>query len=156
MSIKSQGTSLFYVRPGSEPVLVKLHCPTGITGLGGAADQIDTTCLEETEDKTFTRGLGTPGQVSAPVNFDPQEASHQDMFDLKASGDTLQWIVCLSDGTDIPTLDSNDDPVPPIGRSSIRFSGYIADWALDIAGNDIVKGTLTIQRSGAVTLTPKA
>jgi hypothetical protein len=156
MPIKSQGTELFYVRPGSEPALVKLFCPTGITGLGGAADQLDVTCLTDLVDKQFIRGLGTPGQVSAPVNFDPAQASHQDMFDLKASGETLEWIIGLSDGTAIPTLDSNDDPAAPAGRTCIRFTGYIADWALDIAGNDIVKGTLTIQRSGAVTLIPKA
>lgn len=155
MPIKSQGTELFYVRPSSEPTLVKLHCPTGITGLGGAADQIETTCLSDTNDKQYVRGLGNPGQVSAPVNFEPSQASHQDMFDLKASGETLEWIIGLSDGTATPTLDSNDDPVAVAGRTFIRFSGYIADWALDIAGNDIVKGTLTIQRSGSVTLYPK-
>lgn len=156
MPIKSQGTELFYVRPGSSPVLVKLHCPTGITGLGGAADQVESTCLSDTEDKQYVRGLGNPGQVSAPVNFDPQQASHEDMFALKASGETLEWIIGMSDGTALPTLDSSGEIVPPVGRSSIRFVGYIADWGLDFAGNDIVKGTLTIQRSGSVTFTKKA
>lgn len=155
MPIKSQGTELFYVRPGSDPALVKLFCPTGISGLGGAADQIDSTCLSDTEDRQYVRGLGNPGQVSVPVNFEPSQASHQDMFDLKAAGDTLQWIIGLSDGTAIPTLDSNDNPVPAAGRTFIQFSGYVSDWALDIASNDIVKGTLTIQRSGSVTMTPK-
>ncbi|ARP89824.1 hypothetical protein CAL14_05575 [Bordetella genomosp. 9] len=155
MPIKSQGTELYYVKPGDTPTLVKLHCPTGITGLGGAADQIETTCLSDTDDKQYTRGLGNPGQVSAPVNFDPQQVSHQDMFALKASGETLQWIIALSDGTAAPTL-TGSTITPPTDRTSIQFSAYIADWALDIAANDIVKGTLTLQRSGSVTLTPKA
>jgi hypothetical protein len=155
MSIKTQGTHLFFVSPGGAPTIVKLHCPTGITGLGGAADQIDTTCLDETDDKTYTRGLGNPGQVSVPVNFDPQEVSHQDIFDLKASGETLQWIVGLSDGVAPPTI-SGSTVTLPADRTSIQFEAYISDFALDIGGNDIVKGTLTLQRSGAVTLTPKA
>jgi len=155
MSIKSQGTHLFFLTPGDTPSVVKLHCPTGITGLGGAADQIDTTCLDETDDKTYSRGLGNPGQVSVPVNFDPQEVSHQDLFDLKASGETLQWVIGLSDGVAAPTL-SGSTITPPTDRTVILFNAYISDFSLDIAGNDIVKGTLTLQRSGGVTLTPKA
>jgi len=154
MAIKSQGTHLFYVTPGDTPAIVKLHCPTGVSGLGGAADQIDTTCLDETDDRTYTRGLGSPGQVTVPVNFDPQEVSHQDIFDLKAGGATLQWVVGLSDGTAAPTL-TEGALVPATGRTNILFNAYVSDFALDIAGNDIVKGTLTLQRSGAVTLIPK-
>src|SRR5690606_23375369 len=109
------------------PTAVKLKCPTGITGLGGAAGQIDTTCLDNTEDSTFVRGLGQPGQVSVPFNLDPADASHQVLFDLKAAGDNLSWLALLSDGTGSPTLDSDDQLEPPAGRSSLGFTGYIAD-----------------------------
>jgi hypothetical protein len=57
----------------------------------------------------------------------------------------------LSEGTTPPTLDSNDDMVPPAGRTSLAFQGYVADLNLDIATNEIVRGTLSIQRSGTVT-----
>ncbi len=30
-----------------------MTCPTGITGLGGSRDQIETTCLNDTDDKTY-------------------------------------------------------------------------------------------------------
>lgn len=155
MSIKTQGTHLFYVTPGDTPAIVKLHCPTGVTGLGGAADQIDTTCLDQTNDRTYTRGLGNPGQVTVPINFDPAQVSHQDIFDLKAGGETLQWVVGLSDGVGAPTL-TNGLMAPAADRTNILFDAYVSDFALDIAGNDIVKGTLTLQRSGAVTLVEKA
>jgi hypothetical protein len=82
--------------------------------------------------------------------------SHQELFALKDVGDTLQWIALLSDGTSAPTLNSNEDIQPPADRTSFMFNAYIADVNIDIASNDVVKGTLTLQRSGVVTPTWKA
>jgi len=67
--IKTQGTELFLlntlVQPN--PVVLKMDCPTGITGTGtGTKSQIDVTCLDATEDQEFIPGLGSPGQVSVP------------------------------------------------------------------------------------------
>lgn len=153
MSVKTQGSELFIADTLSSSVaaVLKMACPTGITGLGGPADQIDTTCLDNTEDRSFARGLGNPGQVSVPFILKPWETSHQVLFDLKEAGDTLSMMICLSDGSDPPTLDSNDALAAPADRTSFGFSGYIADVNLDIATNEVVRGTLTVQRSGAVT-----
>lgn len=153
MSIKTQGTKLFFVDSLSSSVaaVARMACPTGITGLGGAADQLETTCLDNTDDKTFVRGLGNPGQVTVPFVFKPWEASQQTLWDLKESGDTIGWMVCMSDGTDDPTLDSVDELDAPSNRTSLAFQAYVADLNIDIATNDVVRGTLTLQRSGAVT-----
>lgn len=152
-TVKTQGTELYFSDPTVvTPTVVKLICPTGITGLGGATDQIDTTCLDASE-RTFVQGLANPGQVSVPFNFDPAAASHQDLFDLKEAGNNLNWIICLSDGTAVPTLDTNDEFVPPVLRTSAKFVAYISDVNIDLATNEIVRGTLTLQRSGAVTWT---
>jgi hypothetical protein len=158
MSIKSQGTTVYFVDPTSQSSasVITLKCPTGVSGMGGAKDQIDDTCLSELVDKTFVAGLGNPGQVSIPFILDPSNASHQDLFDLKEDGTTLHWAVGLSDGTATPTLDSNDDFIFGASRSFIGFEGYIADVNIDIAGNDVVRGTLTVQRSGKVTLSAKS
>ena len=155
-TVKTQGTKLYFVDTltSSVPAVIELACPTGITGLGGAADQIETTCLGATVDKTYTRGLGNPGQVSVPFNLIPSAASHQLLFELKEAGTTVNWLACLSDGVAAPTtLDSNDRIVPPNDRTSFGFDGYIADINIDVATNEIVRGTLTLQRSGSVTAT---
>ena len=156
MAIKSQGTELYFVDTltSGTPAVTKLTCPTGISGLGGARDQIDTSCLDAT-DRSFLPGLGNPGQVSVPFNLDPTSASHDILFDLKEDGAVLNWIVGLSDGTAAPTIDSDDDMTPPANRSYFKFAAYIADVNIDIAGNDIVKGTLTLQRSGQATYVSK-
>ena len=155
-TVKTQGTKLYFVDTltSSVPAVIELACPTGITGLGGAADQIETTCLGATVDKTYTRGLGNPGQVSVPFNLIPSAASHQLLFELKEAGTTVNWLACLSDGVAAPTtLDSNDRIVPPNDRTSFGFDAYIADINIDVATNEIVRGTLTLQRSGSVTAT---
>lgn len=155
-TVKTQGTKLYFVDmlTSSVGAIVELACPTGVTGLGGAADQIETTCLTATTDRTYTRGLGNPGQVSVPFNLIPTDASHQLLFDLKDAGTTVNWLACLSDGATAPTVvDGNDRITPPANRTSFGFDAYIADVQIDVATNEIVRGTLTLQRSGAVTAT---
>ncbi|MFI3487940.1 phage tail tube protein, partial [Klebsiella pneumoniae] len=87
-----------------------------------------------------------------PFNFIPRSGSHQILFDLKDSREVLPWLIGLSDGTTVPTLDTEDELVPPASptRTSIAFRGYVSDLNIDIATNEIVRGTLTIQRSGGV------
>lgn len=151
-TIPTKGTELFFVDTVTSSVasVVKLSCPTGITGIGGAADQIDITCLDSIE-REFARGFQNPSAISVPFNFIPSANSHQVLFDLKDSGETIGWLIGLSEGTTAPVLDSDDQLVPPAGRTSLAFQGYVADLNLDIATNEIVRGTLSIQRSGTVT-----
>lgn len=152
-TLKTQGTELFLVDSLSASVaaVLKFACPTGITGIGtGAKDQLEDTCLDNLVDKTFKGGLGNPGQISIPFNFIPSTGSHQILWDLKESGDVVEWLAGLSDGTAAPTLDVNDEMVPPASplRTSIAFDAYVSDLSIDIATNEIVRGTLTLQRSG--------
>lgn len=152
--VKTQGTGLYTVDTLSSSVaaVLKFACPTGITGLGGAKDQIETTCLDTLEDKEYAAGLGNPGQVTVPFNFIPQNGSHQILFDLKEAGTVLPFVIGLSDGTAAPTLDTDDDLIPPDSplRTSLYFRAYVSDVNIDLATNEIVRGTLTLQRSGAV------
>jgi hypothetical protein len=121
--------------------------------LGGAKDQIEDTCLDATTDKTFVAGLGNPGQVSVPFNLIPRETSHQLLFTLKEAGTVLDWLACLSESQTDPTLDSDFAFAAPTDRTSFAFHAYISDVNIDIATNEIVRGTLTLQRSGVVTPT---
>ena len=153
-SVKTQGTHLYLIdtATSSTAALLKMSCPTGISGLGGAAGQIDDTCLDATEDRSFVRGLGNPGQVTVPFVFKPQAMSHRVLFDLKEDGSNLQWLAALSDGVAAPTLSSSDGFNVPADRTCIEFNAYIADINIDIANDEVVRGTLTLQRSGPVVM----
>lgn len=151
-TVKTQGTELFFIDIVNHTAaeIVKMACPTGIQGLGGPRDQIEDTCLDTTGDKTFQAGLGNPGQVSVPFNMIPRDEGHQGLFNLKADGSVLDWLVCLSESDTAPTLNSDDGWEKPTDRTTIAFQAYVSDVNIDIANNEIVKGTLTLQRSGPV------
>ena len=147
-TVKSQGTRMYFCLPGSTSEIHKVACPSAINGLGGAANQIDKTCLDSVEME-YDRGMQNPGQVSVPINFIPRSAAHQALIDLRASGDTTDWMIVLSDQAGAPAdVDSDGHLVSP-GSTTVRFQGYIADMTIDVPKNDIVRATLSIQRSGA-------
>lgn len=156
-TVRTQGTEVYFVdntRTSSQPDLIKLACPTGVQGLGGAKDQIETTCLDTIGDKEYAGGLGNPGVVTIPFNLIPRDFSHQVLFEFKRTGEVLPWLAALSEGTEQPTVDSDGLITAPSGRSSFAFEGYIADVNIDVATNEIVRGTLTVQRSGNVVFNP--
>jgi hypothetical protein len=156
MSVKTQGTELFLAdATATTPGLLRMTAPTGITGLGGASDQIETTNLDDLVDRQYVRGLGNPGQVSVPFVLKPTDASHKRLIALQQSGDVLQWMVCLSDGTADPTY-SSGTLTPPASRTSLAFLAYVSDVSIDVATNEVVRGTLSLQRSGAITTTWKS
>lgn len=144
-TVKTQGTRLHFAYQESE--ILKVLCPTGISGLGGAADAITSTCLDSEENES-ERGLLNPGPLTVPVNFIPNSASHQALIALRESGAKISWMIVLSDQEDPPVaVDSNQRLVSP-GPTTIEFLAYVADLAIDIATNEIVRATLTVQRSG--------
>jgi hypothetical protein len=152
MSIKTQGTNLFFI---DNAAVVTMQCPTGITGLGGSRDQIETTCLNATDDKSYVSGLGNPGQVSVPFVFDPQASSHQALLDLHDTGEVTQWAIGFSDGTATPTLVSGQFNFAST-RTYAEFDAFVADVSIDVATNEVVRGTMTLQRSGTVAWSFKA
>ena len=152
MSIKTQGTNLFFI---DSAAVVTMQCPTGITGLGGTRDQIETTCLNATDDKSYVSGLGNPGQVSVPFVFDPQASSHQALLDLHDTGESTEWAIGFSDGSATPTIVSGDFSFAST-RTYAKFSAFVADVSIDVATNEVVRGTLTLQSSGTVAWSFKA
>lgn len=149
-TVKTQGCQLFVIDDlsSSEPEIVRFNCPTGITGIGGgAAAQIPTTCLEDLEGETSVPGLNQTSPLTVPYNFKPVRVSHRIVWDLKRAKRNFRWMVCLSEGGDPPTLDSNGAFEAPMGRTSIEFDAYVDTNALDIANNEIVRGTMTLVQS---------
>lgn len=149
-AVHTQGTELFFSTDGL--TAIKVSCPTSITGLGGPRDQIDVTCLDSVEAETVG-GFRRPSALSVPFVFYPSDASHQTILnDLDVSGDVIDWIICLGDGTADPTI-TGGTWTAPAARTSVSFKGYVADVNIDIATNEVVRGTISLQRSGGKTWT---
>lgn len=151
MAVKTQGTEIYIVdNSGASPALLKFLCPTGVTGLGGGStDEIDTTCLDATS-KTYELGLSDNGDISVPFIFDPAAQSHKANFKLASAKKSTQCIVCLSDGATAPTMSSAGVITAPAQRTSFTFTGLIKGPAIDISGNEVVRGTMTVRVSGVV------
>jgi hypothetical protein len=159
LSISTKGTQL-YLRFSDTTdgyQIVKIGCPTGITGLGGAASQLDDTCLDDIEMK-YKPGMPNPGQMSVNLNFDPSVISHQELWDLFNAQTVVHWVIGWSNGVDIPpTVNSTTGVITyPTTRTFTDFDGYIADLPLDFAINSLVKSAMSVQRNGARTMHYKA
>lgn len=158
MAVQTKGSEMWVRLQDSNGYhLLKIDCPTGITGLGGAKPQVDVTCLDDTEMR-FIAGMANPGTLTVNINFDPSDDSHLALWDsFNAEGqETLTFVIGFGDGTSDPTVDSGTGVITyPSTRTFINFDGYIADLPIDIAINTVVKSAMQIQRSGGRTLHPK-
>lgn len=147
-AFETKGTHLYFV--GSDGSTVRrLTCPTGITGVnGGTKDKIDVTCLDNvTAFRQYVGGFADPAEVTVPFVLYDGDATHADLFVLQQSGDTVGWLVGLSDATTAPVL-ASDGLEPPSGRTTFNFQGYVSNLTIDAAVNEVIRGTLTIQPSG--------
>lgn len=155
-AFETKGTHLYFVN-NAENAVLRVSCPTGITGIaGGTKDQIDTTCLDETGDvRTSIGGFADATEVSVPFILYDGDASHLDLFALKTSGAVRAWLVGLSDATTAP-VQASDGLEAPTDRTTFKFDGYVSNLTIDAAINDVIRGTLTIKPSGATTYQPAA
>ncbi|MDM0024076.1 phage tail tube protein [Variovorax saccharolyticus] len=146
--IKSQKSELYWASAAA--VATRAVAMVGFSGLGGARDQIDTSNLDNATDRTFVSGLGSPSPVTVAFNVHSDELSHTALLALKDSGAEVSWGIYSSHSATAPTV-TTSVMQPVTTRASAIFQGYVSDINVDIGANDIWKGTITIQRTGAVT-----
>jgi hypothetical protein len=153
--VKTQGTHIFFVDNTTDSTgsVTKMACPTGATDGGSEKDQIESTCLDALEAKEFLAGLSNPGTYTIPFNLIPRDGSHHALYELKRTGAVVDWVIALSEGDGVPTLAANGDMEPPTDRTVFQFKGYVSNVTTDMATNDLVRGTLSLQVTGPVTPT---
>jgi hypothetical protein len=151
MSVLTQGTQVFAFDP-ADGTVITIQCATTFSPGGAPADQIEDTCLEETDSRSYKSGLRTPGQATLGVNADPSKQSHITLYEFSQQNPSpvLKWAVGWSDGTDAPTVNTEgDDWELPAGRTWYTFNGYVSDFPFSFEQNSIVASEVTIQRSGS-------
>lgn len=145
--IKTKGTRIYFAVSESE--IHKVACPTGVSGLGGPASQIPIGCLDS-EEEEYEQGVRDPSQIPIPINLIPRSASHQAIVDLESSGETVPWMIVLSNQAGDPVaLDSDGLHLVSPGPTTVKFRAYVADFEITAERNEVVRATLTLQRSGA-------
>ncbi|WP_277590504.1 phage tail tube protein [Pseudomonas chlororaphis] len=163
MSILTQGTQIFALVPpatGSGPhTVLEIEQATSFDPGGAPAEQIEDTNLNA-QQRSYKKGLRTPGTASLGLNADPTNASHIRLHQLsEANGDTtVKWVVGWSDGKDVlPTVNATGDGFElPATRTWFAFEGYVSDFPFNFALNTVVTTTVTIQRTGGSAWIKKA
>lgn len=161
MSVVTQGTQMYVLNNG---VVSEVECITSFSPGSSPADQIEDTCLSETNTRSYKKGLRTPGQATVALNADPANASHVMLSDLAESRDqtNLTFAIGWADGTADPTAATAGDPDAvdglslPDTRTWYVFQGYVSDFPFDFQANTVVQTSATIQRSGQGVWVPKA
>src|SRR5688572_19235910 len=147
-AVPTKGTSLYFIDPDTCAV-VEVGCITSFDGLDVPIDQVETTCLQDLV-RTYISGLGTPGSATFGINFDPQDASHTRLLELKAAGSpTMFWAIGWGDGTAAPVAGSPCDfDTFPTTRTFIEFEGFMNGFSFSAALNGVWTSTVGIQVSG--------
>lgn len=163
MARRTQGTDAWVVdesatTPG-EFELVKIVGALNFKPGTDSKERIEITPLDEEYSKKYMAGggLSDTGQSTFDLNADPEEASHGRLYDLEISGKERTFIVGWA-GKDkgkaksiVPTVDAATGAVTlPPGRSWNKFTGYVDSFPMDLDANNVVKTTVTVQRSTKV------
>lgn len=163
MAKVSQGTQVYALLPtGMAGALeaVRIECVTSFAPGGNPADQIEITCLEETDSREYLRGLKTPASATLGLNPDGSYDSHKKLYDVFDNDEQtlIKFAIGWSDGKDVhATLNvAGDDFVLPTTRTWLVFEGFVSDFPFDFATNSIVSGQIAIQRSGKMLWLHKA
>lgn len=162
MAIRVTGTELYVIDPADDSLL-EIGCVTSIDGLDSTVASITVQCIDRPVDEKLA-GNSTPGTATIGINFDPSDASHIRLSQLKVTGEVLKWAIGLSDGpknpdgtsSAQPTVDSTGDFDLPTTRSFVTFTGFISSLPLSLAGgNAVVTSTLSIELSSDYLIVPK-
>lgn len=117
--------------PGATTPVV-INNVTSFDGPSGSATVIDSTTLASVA-KEKLMGLPDEGQFSFEFNYDPSDASHLALVTARAARTLKQFEIDFN-GTDVAT-----------------FSGYVTNFSIQGAVDDLIGGAATIEITGAVT-----
>jgi len=156
--MKTQGTELYVINPGSPATLLVVGCITSIDGIDVTIEQNEVTCLQDLV-RRYESGLGTPGTASFGIYTDPSDTSHVRLHELKVLGTSLVWAVGWSDGTGVdPSVTTPTSGIPqftlPTGRSWLTFEGFMNSFPFSFQQNTSVQSAIGIQVSGEPLLIP--
>lgn len=158
--VLTQGTEVFIYGPetvgASTNAVKKIEGITEFDPGSDSAGEIQVTPLAERVAHQFAPGLETPAEASFTINVDPSDPMHKYLHDSKKVA--LKFAIGWSDGVAPPTgaeLPAVGFVLPP-SRTWYTFDGYITTFPFAFAGDDVVKATVTIKRTGAAGWTPKA
>ena len=105
-----------------------------ISGPDGTAPEIDTTSLSSTA-RTFNMGLPEEGNVTLEVNLDPDDAQQTELRTKRAAQTVNNYQITLTDSP----------------ATTLTFAAYVTGFSVNVAIDDVIKASITLRITGAVT-----
>jgi hypothetical protein len=133
-TLEAQGTTLAISYGVSPTSFSTIGNVIDINGPGGQASVIDITNLASTA-REKRMGLPDEGQVTFNIQLDPDLATHQLVRNARANRQKSEFRITLTDTT--PT--------------TLTFAGYVLNFSISLAVDDVVKASVVIEVDGPVT-----
>lgn len=134
-SLESQGVVIYVGTADSPSAYNAVGEITGFNGPGGSASVIDATTLADTA-KIKKMGLPDEGQFTLDVYLDNTDTNGQVALRTARTNRTLKYF----------KITLTDSPM-----SVARFTGYVLGFAIQGSVDNLVKASITIEVTGAVT-----
>lgn len=133
-ALKSQGIDFQMGDGGGTEVFATINEVMSISGPGGSAAVIDVTDLKSTA-KEKRMGLQDEGQITLEINYIPTDTKHALLRTAKADGDPRNFRIIFTDA----------------GTTQWDFAALVTGFAVSAAVDDVVKASVTLEVTGAIT-----
>ncbi|MCH7357671.1 hypothetical protein MMP61_19260 [Acinetobacter sp. NIPH 1958] len=149
---KANGTHV-YAFDGT--TLTRALCLTTIDLGSDSTTRLETTCLDDTDAKTYITGLSDPGQGSLGWAYDAENASQIQLIEWaqdKKQG--LQFYIGGSESADAPTVTGSNVTLPTT-RSWWSFQASVSTPSPTFEADALVMYTIALERSTPLINAPK-
>lgn len=153
--ILTQKSALFFIRDQDGATPVRLKNVESISGISATRDQLPITDLDS-DAHEYISGLAEGGTATIALNFNPNEDSHAELYESYLNGETVEFALGWSDGTNEPATLEGAFVMPSEDRSFLVFDGNVTDCPFDFSTNSVVKLPVSVKLSGFPTLHVKA
>jgi len=140
MAIESQGAIFFWstTTAASTSTSHAVAEVVGFNGPTGSANVIDCSHLASTAKEKLI-GLRDEGQVTLDVNFRPGTTAQDYLRNCRANRLMRKGVIQLNDNT------------TEVARTKVIFDAYVSGFSITGAVDQIVKGSVTLEITGACT-----
>lgn len=134
MAIETQGCVLYWSTTTSLSTAISIGEVVGFNGPTGSANVIDVSHLGSTAKEKMI-GLRDEGQITLDCNLKPSDSGQVKLRECRAARTQGNWALKMTD-TAITMMNAH---------------GYVSGFAVTGAVDQVVKASITIEISGAVT-----
>lgn len=128
---------MYLMRKGTGDAYAKVIDIKDYPDLGSDPDQIETTTLSETRNRTYILGLQDPGQLTFTANYTKAD---YDALKLLEDGEEADYALFFGDATGTD--------------GTWYFPGLISSYLLGKGVNEVAEIQISITPTGAITESP--